>query len=88
MGALAEFERSLIVERTQAGLKAARKRGVRVGHPLALTSAQIKHAKKLIDGGERPTAVAASLSVDSSTLYRAMKNMAVRELSTSRCGFT
>ena len=73
MGALAEFERSLIIERTQAGLKAARKRGVRIGRPPALTSAQIKHAKKLIDGGERPTAVAASLNVDRSTLYRAMK---------------
>ena len=73
MGALAEFERSLIIERTQAGLKAARKRGVRIGRPPALTPAQIKHAKKLIDGGERPSAVAASLNVDRSTLYRAIK---------------
>ena len=73
MGALAEFERSLIVERTQAGLKAARKRGVQIGRPPALTSAQIKHAKKLIDAGERPSAVAASLNVDRSTLYRAIK---------------
>jgi DNA invertase Pin-like site-specific DNA recombinase len=73
MGALAEFERSLIIERTQAGLKAARKRGVRIGRPPALTPAQIKHAKKLIDAGERPSAVAASLNVDRSTLYRAIK---------------
>ena len=73
MGALAEFERSLIVERTQAGLNAARKRGVRVGRPPALTTAQIKHARTLIDGGERVSAVAASLSVDRSTLYRALK---------------
>ncbi len=48
MGALAEFERSLIVERTQAGLKAVRSRGVGVGRPLSLTAAQIKHAQKLI----------------------------------------
>lgn len=73
MGALAEFERSLIVERTQAGLKAARSRGVRVGRPPALTPSQIKHARKLIDAGERPSAVATSLEVDRSTLYRAMK---------------
>lgn len=73
MGALAEFERSLIVERTQAGLKAARKRGVRVGRPPALTAAQIKHARKLIESGERPSAVAGSLGVDRSTLYRALK---------------
>ena len=69
MGALAEFERSLIVERTQAGLA----RGVRVGRPPALTRAQVKHAKKLIESGEAPTAVAKSLGVSRSTLYRAIK---------------
>jgi DNA invertase Pin-like site-specific DNA recombinase len=74
MGALAEFERSLIVERTQAGLEAARKRGVRIGRPKALTTAQIKHAKKLISSGERPAAVARSLGVNRSTLYRAIKS--------------
>ncbi len=72
MGALAEFERSLIVERTQAGLAAARKRGVKVGRPRSLTPAQVKHAQKLIDLGEAPSAVAGSLGVDRSTLYRAL----------------
>jgi len=73
MGALAEFERSLIVERTQAGLQAARKRGVRVGRPRSLTPAQVNHAKKLINSGERPTAVAKSLGVNRSTLYRYLR---------------
>ena len=73
MGALAEFEHSLIVERTQAGLAAARKRGVRVGRPPALSVAQVKHAKKLINGGERPAAVVHSLGVNRSTLYRALR---------------
>lgn len=68
MGALAEFERSLIVERTQAGLKSARSRGVRVGRPPALTPAQVKHARKLSDAGERPSAVAGTLGVDRSAL--------------------
>ena len=72
MGALAEFERALIIERTQAGLLAARKRGVRVGRPLALTPAQVKHARTLIAGGERPSAVAQSLGVNRATLYRAL----------------
>ena len=64
LAALTQFERSLIVERTQAGLKkAARKRGVRVGRPPALSAAQVKHARKLIDSGERPSAVAASLKL-------------------------
>ncbi|MHC5656335.1 recombinase family protein [Stappia sp. ICDLI1TA098] len=73
MGALAEFERSLIVERTQAGLQAARKRGVRLGRPARLTASQIKHARTLIDSGERASTVARSLGVDRSTLYRAIK---------------
>lgn len=77
MGALAEFERSLIVERTQAGLQAARKRGARIGRPpQALTPAQVKHARKLIDGGEAPTAVARSLGVSRATLYRTLKTVA------------
>ena len=73
MGALAEFERSLIVERTQAGLQAAKKRGTRLGRPRALSAAQIKHARKLIEAGERPSAIATSMGVDRSTLYRAMQ---------------
>lgn len=70
---MAQFERSLIVERTQAGLASAKKRGVRLGRPPALTRAQVKHARKLVDSGERPSAVAISLGVDRSTLYRAIK---------------
>lgn len=71
---MAQFERSLIVERTQAGLAAAKKRGVRLGRPPALTAAQVKHARKLIESGERPTAVAVSMGVDRSTLYRALSD--------------
>ncbi|WP_084594562.1 recombinase family protein [Hoeflea phototrophica] len=73
MGVLAEFEGSLIVERTQAGLQAARKRGPRLGRPKALTSAQVKHARKFIYAGERPTTVAQSFGVNRSTLYRNLK---------------
>ena len=72
MGALAQFERSLIIERTQAGLQAARKRGAKIGRPQALTSGQVAHAKTLIAGGESPSAVARSLGVNRATLYRAL----------------
>jgi DNA invertase Pin-like site-specific DNA recombinase len=37
IGALAEFERSLIIERTRAGITAARRRGVRLGRTPRLT---------------------------------------------------
>jgi DNA invertase Pin-like site-specific DNA recombinase len=69
MGALAEFERSLIAERTRA----ARARGARVGRKPVLSSAQVAHARKLVDDGESPAAVARSLKVGRATLYRALK---------------
>jgi DNA invertase Pin-like site-specific DNA recombinase len=73
MGALAEFERTLIVERTLAGLSAAKRRGVKLGRKPILTPAQITHARRLIDGGERPHSVASTLSVGRTTLWRALK---------------
>lgn len=72
MGALAEFERALIVERTRAGMKAAKARGIEVGRKPALTSAQISHARQLVDQGESPASVARSMKVGRSTLYRAL----------------
>lgn len=73
MGALAEFERALIGERTRAGLDAARARGSRLGRPNALSANQIEHARLLLKGGETATSVAHSLNVGRSTLYRALK---------------
>ncbi len=72
MAALAEFERALIVERTQAGLMAAKSRGVRLGRPKKLTVKQVKHGRVLLDGGETGHAVAQSLGVSRATLYRAL----------------
>jgi DNA invertase Pin-like site-specific DNA recombinase len=52
IGLLAELERSLIGERTRAGVKAAKRRGVKFGRKRKLTSQQIEHARELIDKGE------------------------------------
>src|SRR6266702_3916930 len=49
MGALAEFERDLIRERTKAGLAAARARGRKGGRPKKLTPAQVAKAQQLYD---------------------------------------
>lgn len=73
MGALAEFERTLIIERTRAGLAAAKKRGQKLGRKPTLTAIQVQEARKLIEGGEKHHAVAASLSVGRTTLWRALK---------------
>lgn len=72
MAALAEFERALIVERTTAGIKAAKARGVKMGRRRALTPAQVAHIRVLLDSGERAGAVAKSLKVSRATLYRAL----------------
>lgn len=73
MGALAQFERALISERTLAGLKAAKARGSRLGRKPALIASQVEHARKLMEAGERPADVARSLNVGRATLYRALR---------------
>jgi DNA invertase Pin-like site-specific DNA recombinase len=70
MGSLAEFERALIAERTQAGLQAARRRGQKLGRKPSLTPEQVAIAQRLIQSGESPRAVARSFKVGKSTLYR------------------
>jgi len=73
IGVLAELERSLIVERTQAGMIEARRRGVKFGRKKKkLTPAQITKARKLIEHGERVEDVAALWNVGRTTLYRAL----------------
>jgi DNA invertase Pin-like site-specific DNA recombinase len=74
MGALAEFERSLILERVNAGISAAKKRGKHVGRPRKLTDQQINHAREVIgEGMETRSGMAALLGVDGSTLWRAIQ---------------
>jgi DNA invertase Pin-like site-specific DNA recombinase len=70
IGVLAELERSLITERTHAGVKAARARGVKFGRKPKLTAQKLQQARKLIAAGERPEDVAATFEVGRSTLYR------------------
>jgi len=74
IGVLAELERSLITERTRAGVKAAQRRGVKFGRKPKLTAPQIAHARKLIDEGEPVPDVARLLSVDRATIYRALQS--------------
>jgi DNA invertase Pin-like site-specific DNA recombinase len=68
--ALAEFERSLIRERTNAGLSAARARGRTGGRPPKLTEADKKKAHALISSGAYSMLeVARELGVSRATLY-------------------
>ena len=76
-GALAEFERDLIRERTQAGLAAARARGRKGGRPKKLADpktvalAQALHA----DGGTDVATICKTLGISRATLYRYLTPM-------------
>jgi DNA invertase Pin-like site-specific DNA recombinase len=73
-GALAEFERNLIRERTQAGLTAARARGRIGGRPKALTGRQLSIAQSLYDDPKNSIAdICRMLKISKVTLYRSIK---------------
>jgi DNA invertase Pin-like site-specific DNA recombinase len=73
-GALAEFERNLIKERTQAGLTAARARGRNGGRPKALTSKQLGIAQSLYDDPKNSIAeICRTLKISKPTLYRSIE---------------
>ena len=73
-GALAEFERELLIERTKAGLKAARARGSLAGRPKKLNRKQIRMAKRLFeDKDKKVNEIAKTLNISRSTLYRYRK---------------
>jgi DNA invertase Pin-like site-specific DNA recombinase len=74
VGALADFERELIRERTQASLAAARARG-RLGGRRKLTDArQLELARTLYQGGQTDIATfCRTLGISRATLYRALQ---------------
>jgi DNA invertase Pin-like site-specific DNA recombinase len=72
LAALSAMERDLLIERTRAGLEAARAKGRVGGRPRALTADQARHAQLLAAGGVRADEIAASLKVSRATVYRAL----------------
>jgi DNA invertase Pin-like site-specific DNA recombinase len=74
-GALAEFERELIRERTQAGLKAARVRGRLGGRPTLLNVRQIKKMKDYYKKGDLAiNEICKLFNITKPTLYRYLRN--------------
>jgi DNA invertase Pin-like site-specific DNA recombinase len=73
-GALAEFERDIIKERTNAGLAAARIRGKLGGRPKALSEDKIKLARRLYaDTGTSVAEICKMLGISRHTLQRYVK---------------
>lgn len=77
--AFAEFERDMIVERTQAGKAIAREKGIQVdGRPKKFSPVQINHALKLLDEGNSFTQVADMTGISKATLVRARRESKVK----------
>jgi DNA invertase Pin-like site-specific DNA recombinase len=71
MGALAEFERDLVRERTMAGLTAARARGRIGGRPPSMTPEKVMVARQMYSSREHTVeAIANTLGVSRKTIYR------------------
>jgi DNA invertase Pin-like site-specific DNA recombinase len=84
LASIAQFERSLMLERTRAGLAAARARGKVPGRPRRMEPADIVRARKLMDAGEmNSTEVANMLKVSRATMFRELKKARdLREIET------
>lgn len=67
-GALAQFERSLIQERVQAGLAAAARRGRRGGRPVAINAEKLAAVTAALDGGATKAMVCRTFGIKRSTL--------------------
>jgi len=79
--AFAEFERDMIVERTQSGKAIARANGKRVdGRPKKFSRTQINHAMELLQSGNSFTQVEKMTGISVSTLKRAKRELVASQL--------
>lgn len=67
-GALAQFERALTIERVQAGLEAARRRGRRGGRPVAIDPEKLAAVTAALNSGATKAAVCRTFGLKRSTL--------------------
>ena len=70
INAVAEFERDLLIERTQAGLRRAKAEGKKLGRPRALDNKQEQEAMAMRQAGNSLAAVASALGVSRSAIQR------------------
>ena len=86
--ALAEFEREMIVERTMAGLKASKEKGIKAGRKPGLTPDNQKTAKRAYRMKTKENYSIAEiveiLKIGKSTLYRYLKYMEAQEIDQSQ----
>ena len=65
----AEMERNSIIERTKAGIKFAREKGVRIGRPPKMTEDNIEIIRELLKAGWTVKKIAEKLGISQSSIY-------------------
>lgn len=78
IASVAEFERDLLIERTQSGLTRVKSEGKTLGRPKALSPGQALEAKSRIANGETITAVAKALHTSRATVMRCRDQVVVK----------
>ncbi len=74
LGAIAQFERDLIAERTRAGLDAARARGRKGGRPTVMDDTKLSVAREMYSSRRHTVAeIASTLGVSRATIYRSLR---------------
>jgi DNA invertase Pin-like site-specific DNA recombinase len=73
LGAVAEFERSMIRERQREGIALAKRAGVYKGRKPSLTTLQIGEIRKRVAAGEMKTRLAYEYCISRQTLYSALE---------------
>jgi DNA invertase Pin-like site-specific DNA recombinase len=74
LGAVAEFERSMIRERQREGIALAKKAGVYKGRKPSLTADQVSEIRRRVAAGEQKTGLAVEFKVSRQTLYTAIEH--------------
>lgn len=69
LGLVAELERQLTIQRTSAGMQAARERGVHLGAATKLTPAKLKRVERMLKGGTSAKQTAKAVHVSVSSIY-------------------
>ena len=70
IAAVAEFERDLLIERTQAGLERARQAGKRFGRPPSLSEEQQTEVNARLTAGESVSSLARAFKTSRQTIMR------------------
>lgn len=76
MGAFAEFERSLILERQREGIAAAKTRGAYTGRKPALSEEQADELRERAAAGERKADIARAFGISRETVYSYLRTTA------------